>query len=166
MSVLTINPIELRVSNPDRLNEVIGPIIPFDVRIWQALVDYRKWALWMEGVREVSLTDVSSQSGGGFGRGSTFHLHGAGGVNTLEILHWSPSQRLVYSVGPPQQRIACCYEVDYSIGQSQATVRISAEAEVSGSRRLVSVLLKRRYQNIFTRQSQRLAALLMDKTVK
>lgn len=161
MSLLTIAPHKFEISAQAPVNDFCGPPIPFDRRIWDVLVDWSKWKLWMENVKSAEISP-NTEPNNKLGRGSTFVLYGISEESTLEILHWAPYRKLVYSVGSPKRRFACCYEIDFASEQNLASILVTGELEVLGFRRVVSILLARRYRKIFAHQCRRLANLIDD----
>ncbi|MFT4863471.1 MAG: hypothetical protein ACI95C_002703 [Pseudohongiellaceae bacterium] len=160
MPLLPISPYELKIPLQPASVEFIGPLAPMDYRIWRALVDYSKWHQWMDAVVDVK-PSADIEYGPHMGRGCVFHLHGVSKVSTLEILHWSPSQTFIYSLGPPQRRFACCYDIDFDAQQHLVSIVLSGEVEVFGLRRLIGPLLAWRFKKVLARQCQRFVTVIM-----
>ncbi len=159
MPLLPITPYEVKFPLQGPPVEFIGPVVPLDHRIWLTLVDYSKWPQWMGAVVDVK-PSADTQHSRHLGRGCTFHLNGVSKVSCLEILHWAPNQKFIYSVATPQRRFACCYEINFDAERHLVSIVLSGEVEAYGLRRLLGPLLAWRYKKIFAHQCQRFANLI------
>ncbi len=163
MAIVTIPSQVFKFTDQPSPEELVGPVVPLDFKIWQTLVDYSKWDQWMDDVYDVTLNDPITKPGNDFGRGSTFHLYGESRVRSMQILHWSPCHKFVYSITSSHTKIAHCYEIHLSPELNQASIAVSGEIELRGFKRLVSFLISRRYKKILGRQGQRFAAFINQK---
>jgi hypothetical protein len=163
MSIVTISSQEFKFPDHSLPKERVGPDVPLNFRIWKTLVDYSRWNQWMDDVHDVTLNDPITKPSSDFGRGSTFHLYGSSGVQTLQILHWSPCQKFVYCITSAHPKIAHSYEIHLFPELQQASVTVSGEIEIRGIKRLVSFFITRRHKRILGRQGQRLAVLISHK---
>jgi hypothetical protein len=160
MALLTVAPYRFQILLPAPPSEFVGPSLPLEFKIWEILVNYPQWSIWMEGVRAAKLIDSEGSPARGLGRGSKFSLYGPAKVRTLEILHWAPGRKLIYAIGPPRRKTAYSYEIEFDAHRRQASIVLMGEVEVFGLRRLVSRLIAQRYRHLFIRQGERLGKLL------